>query len=418
PLMRKDCKISLDADGSLSAECYGKRIECRDKRVVCCRYQGLSEEGGVETMISWKYRDQCTEEIDPKYCLSRLAPGEDEHLHVTWPGMEGHFECTLYDFNLPQKITAKEAQEWIISYGDPKYLVYWEKWPAGEESAWMSRLEWAEQGVKLWLIAATGQIAAGCLKVKTLEAVAGNRFSTIFTKLEEKIKKILGIDDIKKVRLVIAGATEKGIKAEVRNAKNVEEALKNLGLKNTVKMKKLGIGIAGVSGLKAIENWLDSVTFKFETSGPKKIFLVRPGKVKDEFDVSFSDRQMQMFVDTGEGGKPFYSVSPCRADYVFRFGTYSCKDENKYDDGEISICAKTSPPEPRSKYGIFVKAENKDGSYCYSTVTFWEKGAQAIDIGLTIATAWNPVGSCAKTVAVTAVGSGVNAIFENKRKWP
>jgi hypothetical protein len=44
------------------------------------------------------------------------------------------FTCDVKAFELPQEVT--DWENYIIGLGDPKYLVYYEKFPAGEEAAW------------------------------------------------------------------------------------------------------------------------------------------------------------------------------------------------------------------------------------------------------------------------------------------
>lgn len=44
------------------------------------------------------------------------------------------FSCDVKGFELPQKIS--NAEEWINGYGDPKHLVYYEKFPEDEQLAW------------------------------------------------------------------------------------------------------------------------------------------------------------------------------------------------------------------------------------------------------------------------------------------
>lgn len=48
------------------------------------------------------------------------------------------FKLMVKDFNLPQKINKKEslASDWIAGYGDPKYVLYYEQFPEGQEKYW------------------------------------------------------------------------------------------------------------------------------------------------------------------------------------------------------------------------------------------------------------------------------------------
>ena len=46
-------------------------------------------------------------------------------------------ECNLCNFELPQNITKDSALDYIAGYGDPKYVLYYEGFPIGEDGSWM-----------------------------------------------------------------------------------------------------------------------------------------------------------------------------------------------------------------------------------------------------------------------------------------
>lgn len=46
----------------------------------------------------------------------------------------GPNNCLICNFTLPQKVT--NAEEYIAGYGDPKYVLYYESFPIGEEEGW------------------------------------------------------------------------------------------------------------------------------------------------------------------------------------------------------------------------------------------------------------------------------------------
>ncbi len=48
--------------------------------------------------------------------------------------------CVVRNFHLPQEIS--DAEEWIEGFGDPRFLVYYYKFPHGEEAAWSGWSEW------------------------------------------------------------------------------------------------------------------------------------------------------------------------------------------------------------------------------------------------------------------------------------
>ncbi|UCD07660.1 MAG: hypothetical protein JSW41_01680 [Candidatus Aenigmatarchaeota archaeon] len=48
-------------------------------------------------------------------------------------------KCTVHDFKLPQKVG--DVQTYIINYGDPKFILYWNKFPI-EEDTWTFKSDW------------------------------------------------------------------------------------------------------------------------------------------------------------------------------------------------------------------------------------------------------------------------------------
>ena len=72
----------------------------------------------------------------------QTADDSDDNDAETVIDCEGNM-CTVYNFQLPQKLKGPlEFEEWINGYGDPKYLVYWQAFPIGEDSDWKSWSAW------------------------------------------------------------------------------------------------------------------------------------------------------------------------------------------------------------------------------------------------------------------------------------
>lgn len=64
--------------------------------------------------------------------------------------------CGVCGFELPQNVSKDkdDFMGWIAGYGDPKYVVYYEAFPAGEESAWeLSELDFAMSAVAMTSVA-------------------------------------------------------------------------------------------------------------------------------------------------------------------------------------------------------------------------------------------------------------------------
>ncbi|MFH1641290.1 MAG: hypothetical protein ABIC04_00145 [Nanoarchaeota archaeon] len=73
---------------------------------------------------------------DPKWLDNVLISNtKPEHLSFEPANRaKEKFSCTVNGFELPQVVTS--AEEWLLDYGDPLYLVYYEKFPEGEQKAW------------------------------------------------------------------------------------------------------------------------------------------------------------------------------------------------------------------------------------------------------------------------------------------
>ena len=74
------------------------------------------------------------------------------------------YVCEVDDFQLPQN--TDYADEWLAAYGDPKYMVYWQAFPPGENSDWnKEETSWYSQiGTSLFgLSCLAGGIAGGII---------------------------------------------------------------------------------------------------------------------------------------------------------------------------------------------------------------------------------------------------------------
>jgi hypothetical protein len=74
--------------------------------------------------------------------MTGLAVGEDEKkdTEIQCKQESGSFKCDVINFKLPQDIG--DAEEWIEGFGDPRFLVFYRQFPAGEERAWSGFSEW------------------------------------------------------------------------------------------------------------------------------------------------------------------------------------------------------------------------------------------------------------------------------------
>ncbi len=404
------CEFEMNADGTVVGTCsyagVKKTVRCTHTAMKCCVI-GFDPTSSA-TITGW------VGENDGAKCRQR-----------TWitdcspAGVKPHYTCEV-EFELPQEITAEEAQDWIIAFGDPQYLVYWQKWPSGEENAWMGKLEWAENSVTLFLVTKAAEVGTSCTLGKLGGSVLG-RVLNLFK--ASRVKKIF----FKSKKGVSAGDIKIDGTAEIRNAKkfnelSVEDKLKAIGLKAKDSMKRLGYGLAGgVSGAAAIETWLDSVTFKLETQAPDSLLLVSPGKKLNEFKLKYTEGYTFVALERYGPKVWFYSASPCTATYRVGVMSYYCK--TRIDVGNKKMCVDFGaraeellfPENYATDKGLWVRAENKDG-FCFRS----SKAAEAAEVlgiaaglvGLT------PGLGCGPSAGLTAVGAGLAIVGDKMASWP
>ena len=77
-----------------------------------------------------------------------------EHASIECDSKDNIKKCTVKNFELDQKFQEKEIygatftpEEWIAGYGDPEYLIYYQQFPLGEDTAWSGTLTWVQNAV-------------------------------------------------------------------------------------------------------------------------------------------------------------------------------------------------------------------------------------------------------------------------------
>jgi hypothetical protein len=79
-----------------------------------------------------KYEDEEYQPYESMYNCKYCRIGNyDEDIQLCVVG-EGRKECEVINFQLPQEVSS--AEDWISGYGDPKYLVYWQDFPADQDT--------------------------------------------------------------------------------------------------------------------------------------------------------------------------------------------------------------------------------------------------------------------------------------------
>lgn len=87
--------------------------------------------------------------LNPIY-ETRTKPGSTETLNreniglILNMGLESASRCKVSNFNLPENFAGitKKADEFINGMGDPSFLLYYQKFPAGEDTNWAGEAEW------------------------------------------------------------------------------------------------------------------------------------------------------------------------------------------------------------------------------------------------------------------------------------
>jgi hypothetical protein len=69
---------------------------------------------------------------------------------------QSDYKCTVNNFWLPETFSSNgifaSAEEHLDAFGDPTFIVYWQKFPPGEEDDWTGRDEWFSTTGKILLI--------------------------------------------------------------------------------------------------------------------------------------------------------------------------------------------------------------------------------------------------------------------------
>lgn len=169
--------------------------------------QGIFKIGDIDFAKSFNYGGPLnyhvinkllsTEQKDPKtLCYGGNEKGEtlskcDEN------------ECNICNFNLPQNITKdyNSAQTFIAGAGDPKYLVYYEAFPDGEDEPWTMDVE----NVVLWSLVMQDILYAAVPKVAQL----GKKLIGATTRVMGKIPGLrLGVKAIRAGGRVVSKAKQ------------------------------------------------------------------------------------------------------------------------------------------------------------------------------------------------------------------
>ncbi len=128
------------------------------------------------------------------------------------------YGCTVYNFNLPQKVTT--AEKWIAGYGDPQYIVYWQNFPQGEERAWSSYSTWLDNvgTVVLFALPADKILEGGGWLIKkgatTVAEKVGTKLTAIGSEFLEKVTSTFKMAKDKTITAVFGKEATSEVKRE------------------------------------------------------------------------------------------------------------------------------------------------------------------------------------------------------------
>jgi len=246
---------------------------------------------------------------------------------TTCDGSGSDAKCSVYFF-LPQATTSIE--DWIPGSGDPKYLVYHEAFPPGEDIAWSG---W--QTVSMALVLVPGmKSAGGALKQGLKGGLAIGKESAIVA--FEGTVAVYGTEAaIKQTPGIIATGFKEGLTSKV---------LKN-GVESAIEKGSIGVR-GGVIASEATKYAVSTVE-KFipcDTNSlcVKSAFTVRSQYVQPKA-VPLSAACKGTYIELNklwEAGTKFYLASPCNVRLDIVRGKCNCALEmTELGEKEMIICS-------------------------------------------------------------------------------
>jgi hypothetical protein len=253
-------------------------------------------------------------------------------------------KCKVIHFQLPQKISV--ADEWIKGFGDPAFLVYYQKFPNGPETAWSGASVWIENAVDVFF--AWFLIGKGVKLGKTIITATGKKMAAkIGSKVAIGRDKIINLFKTP-IKAFIARLEKDAITKAA--AKKAGEGIKEALLKDAGKLAKKLIVLDVieifanqiVSTAKKYEHYDDSMVLKIPYGDPVPIKLLAENE-----PVILKDPEYE-----------FWMASPCDANieiekktitcegfkYDMDTGLFSCGNPTDYDDYvEIPLNEKCFP---------------------------------------------------------------------------
>ncbi|MBU0530792.1 MAG: hypothetical protein KKC05_03910, partial [Nanoarchaeota archaeon] len=180
-------------EGQLAIPCVGPQAGRK-----CCDISSMGEEARWLKECNYPYDNERAE----SYCTD------------TRPSS---IECTVNNFELVRDVT--DVEEWIPWYGDPEYLMYWQKFPV-EEDTWTYTVSWKTYAF-IAVITVLPPLKAGKIVSLSLIKTAG----------KEMLEKLFKTTTVKKI--VLDSVSEKVLRKSLR--KTISNSAKTKFIQEDVK---------------------------------------------------------------------------------------------------------------------------------------------------------------------------------------
>jgi len=346
----------------------GVRVECEENGYIVLENVEIPYDEEVQSPTLEEARTQAEQQC------SKYGSGVETAYISFITGEPRKFECrrtdldcTVKDFHLPQDVS--DAETWLKAAGDPEFLVYWQQFPVGEDSAWAGAHPWLEDAVDLvfawWGAGKVFKLGKTAAKKPITWTASKLGFKTTTEQLSEKM-----------VAEGISETLAKELSSEIATAASASPSL--LSRLGTIGVATTG---AATEGSLLLGAYLNSKALKY-AGYPNSVILKSP--YDDPQQVELAPDSEASPVISEEREISFYLASPCKADlevkasnmvcgkysYDFGDGFIDCNEpEFDYPGSELKTCA-TNVSEIFQSGGEIPKAveelkDDKDGLKFY-----------------------------------------------------
>ena len=262
--------------------------------------------GGMFGHSARDYRDQKVS------CYNGEAVGETKIPEVECDPTMQH--CRVCNFNMPQEV-AEEYEGWrqyVAGSGDPKYVIYYEAFPPGEEEPW--QLDELSIGLEtiVAMNIATAVIPAtakGAIKLlgKGMRAVAKKAGKIIFGEVAEEIAQRVAKEAAEKLGKELAekGLREAGAQALSRTTRTAardaaeqarKEALESISGRTAQKARdELLEAASGSAGREAVEKHVQEISERIAQQAGRKARNEMMERIGREFGVTAIEESSEQF---------------------------------------------------------------------------------------------------------------------------